>query len=274
MPTRPTEHLRPLRPEATPAAASPPASPAAGPVQPFDARKEQVPSDFDQVARSYDLLTALNPGYRKHLRWSAERLAGRRGATGTALPPGAHVLDVCCGTGLSTMALARALPGARIDAVDASAGMLAVARRRRHHSGVRYVLGDAMRLGDVLAGPYDGALMAYGLRNMPDPDAALAGLRALLAPGARAVFHEYALDGSLRSRAVWEAVTRAVVIPAGVLATGTAGLWTYLRESVLRFDTASALAARLERAGFTDVQVLPTDGWQRGIVHSFVATNR
>lgn len=231
--------------------------------QAFDERKARVPEDFDRVASSYDLLTGLNPGYRKHLRWSAERLG---------LPPGSRVLDLCCGTGLSTDALVRAIPHASIDAVDASEGMLDIARRRRARPGVRYVRGDAMRLHDAgITGPYDGVLMAYGIRNMPDPDEALAGVRAVLASGGRACFHEYALDGSVRSRLVWEAVTRSIIIPAGLLAAGTADIWRYLRESVLRFDSAAGFERRLRQAGFTDVQVLPMDGWQRGIVHSFVA---
>jgi len=53
---------------------------------------------FDRIARRYDLLTRMNPGYVKHLRWSARLLC---------LPPGARILDLCCGTGLSTAALAR-----------------------------------------------------------------------------------------------------------------------------------------------------------------------
>ena len=229
----------------------------------FDAQKATVPDDFDRVAGSYDLLTSLNPGYRKHLRWSAERLA---------LAPGSRVLDLCCGTGLSTVALVGAVPSGSIDALDASRGMIQIARRRRARRGVRYVLGDAMRLGEVgITGPYDGVLMAYGIRNMPDADAALAGVLDVLAPGGAVCFHEYALDGTWRSRAMWEAVTAAIVIPSGLVASGTAEIWRYLRESVRRFDTKAAFEERLRRAGFIDVRTLPMDGWQRGIVHSFLA---
>ena len=81
-----------------------------------------VPGAFDHAARRYDLLTALNPGYRRHLAWSARRLG---------LEPGSRMLDLCCGTGLSTEALVASIPGAEVVALDASAGMLAVARRKR-----------------------------------------------------------------------------------------------------------------------------------------------
>ena len=79
--------------------------------------RTDVPDAFNQVAGRYDLLTGLNPGYRKHLRWSAGRLG---------LDAGSRILDLCCGTGLSTEALALEVPNAKIVGLDASAGMLAI----------------------------------------------------------------------------------------------------------------------------------------------------
>jgi ubiquinone/menaquinone biosynthesis methyltransferase len=230
---------------------------------PLHARKQAVPHEFDRVAGSYDLLTALNPGYKKHLRWSAERLE---------LRPGARVLDLCCGTGLSTLALVRACPTAKIDALDASEGMLAVARKKRQLRNVRLFHGDAMRLADAgLDGPYDAVLMAYGIRNMPDVDLALRGVARVLAPGGRVCFHEYSVRDSARSRLVWNLVTGSIIIPAGLVASGTADIYRYLRESVLAFDGASAFEERLRRAGYVNVRTLAMDGWQAGIVHSFIA---
>jgi len=43
--------------------------------------KRDVPRHFDRVARGYDILSALNPGYSKHLRWSAQRLGVAPGKT-------------------------------------------------------------------------------------------------------------------------------------------------------------------------------------------------
>ncbi|MGM0578049.1 MAG: class I SAM-dependent methyltransferase [Myxococcota bacterium] len=225
-------------------------------------RKARVPSDFDVVARRYDLLTALNPGYRKHLRWSAERMA---------LAPGARVLDLCCGTGLSTAALVYACPDANIDALDASEGMLEVARRKGLGPRVRFIRGDAMDpMAAGIEGPYDGVLMAYGIRNMPDPDHVLDVIRDLLKPGGIACFHEYSVADSLRAQLVWRAVTRAIIIPAGLVASGTAEIYRYLRDSVLEFDGVRDFEARLRRAGFSRVRTEAMDGWQRGIVHSFL----
>jgi ubiquinone/menaquinone biosynthesis C-methylase UbiE len=226
--------------------------------------RQAVPGAFDErVARRYDLLCALNPGYGKHLAWSARRLA---------LPPRARVLDLCCGTGLSTAALVASYPDAEVTGLDASRAMLAVARRKRALAGVRLVAGDAMDPAAAgAAGPFDGVLMAYGIRNVPDPDLCLARVRELLHPGGAVCFHEYSVADSRAARAVWQAVSRGVIVPLGRAATGSGELFRYLRQSVLAFDGVRAFEDRLRRAGFAEVRSETMDGWQRGIVHSFLA---
>lgn len=235
-------------------------------MQPTSERKREVPGDFDGAAESYDVLTGLNPGYHRHLRMSAERLAlPRRGR-------GLRVLDLCCGTGLSTEALRTVYPEATIVGLDASAGMLAIARAKPLLRGVELVLGDATDPAAAgVRGPFDAVLMAYGIRNVPDPDRCLRNLRALLAPGAPICFHEYSVKDSLSARAVWDAVCVGIIIPSGAIAGSGTRLYRYLRRSVHAFDGVRAFEARLSRAGFTQVRTEPMDGWQRGVVHSFLA---
>jgi len=226
--------------------------------------KATVPSEFDKVARSYDLLSALNPGYSDHLRMSAARMG---------LPPGARILDLCCGTGLSTAALRAEYPDATITGMDASEGMLARAREKVELADVEWLLGDAMDPAEGGAmGPYDGIMMAYGIRNVPDPGLCLDRLRHLLAPGGTICLHEYSVSGSLGSRVVWNLVTLGIVIPLGLVFARTTKIFRYLRRSVLAFDSVKALEGRLVKAGFTEVRTQTMDGWQRGIVHSFLAT--
>ena len=229
------------------------------------AQKQAVPHEFDRVARRYDLLTGCNPGYKKHLRWSAERMQ-------LAQSPDTEILDLCCGTGLSTEALVKTYPRARIAGLDASAGMLAVAAKKPWARGLRFVCGDAMDpAASGLAGPFDGILMAYGIRNMPDPDLCLARLLQLLRPGGTICFHEYSVRDSLRSRVIWNAVALGIIIPAGLLTSPGSDIYRYLRASVNDFDGVAAFEVRLAHAGFTQTRSQTMDGWQSGIVHSFVA---
>ncbi|MGH3487964.1 MAG: FAD-dependent oxidoreductase [Actinopolymorphaceae bacterium] len=225
-----------------------------------------VPGEFDRAAPTYDRLVGANPGYHAHLGRSARRLG---------LPPGdgagLRLLDLGCGTGASTAALVAVAPAAVIVAVDASAGMLEQARGKRWPSTVTFAQARVDELEDSgVCGPFDGVLAAYVVRNLPDPDAALRDIRALLRPGASLAVHEYSVADSMLRRAIWRAVSSAVIVPAGRLHSGDPTLYRYLRRSVLDFDGARAFSARLRRAGFTGVRVEPMSGWQRGIVHTFV----
>nr|WP_238345701.1 FAD-dependent oxidoreductase [Actinopolymorpha cephalotaxi] len=235
-------------------------------------RPTQVVAGFDDAADTYDLLVGSNPGYHTHLRRSARRLVPLSG-DGSGL----RLLDLGCGTGASTAALLRVAPRARVVAVDGSAGMLAQARRKPWPAGVTFVHADA---GDLTAGlaavgehePFDGALAAYLLRNLDDPDALLREVFGLLRPGGTLAVHEYSVAGSPLSSAVWRAVSTSIIVPMGRAVSGHPALYEHLRHSVLHFDSVGELSARLRSAGYTRVRVAPMSGWQRGIVHTFLAS--
>ena len=225
--------------------------------------RERLANGFNRVADAYDLLVALNPGYRRHLALSARRLQ---------LAPDARILDLCCGTGQSTLALRAAYPHATLVGLDVAADMLQVARTRPELAGVTFLHGDATDpRGAGVDGEFDGILMAYGIRNVAARDTCLAALRELLAPGAPVCFHEYSVAASRWSRLVWRLVTTLIVTPLARVVAGDAGLFTYLQRSVLAFDSVPAFERRLQAAGFAAVRTLPMGGWQRGIVHSFLA---
>lgn len=227
------------------------------------AQKQRVPENFDEVAPTYDFLTTLNPGYHRHLRLSAERL----GAVGDA-----RILDLCCGTGASTEALVSVHPRARIEGLDASAGMLRAAKLKPVLRGISFLHGDATDpRAHGAAGTYEAILMAYGIRNVPDPDRCLSNLLALLSPGGTICFHEYSVADSRRATLLWDAVAWGIIIPGGVLTAPRSPIYRYLHRSVRHFDGVRAFEARLRRAGFVGVETLPMDGWQRGVLHTFRA---
>lgn len=228
-----------------------------------DIKKHEVTDHFDNVAGTYDLLQKLNPGYTRHLRMSADRLSA---------PPGGVLLDLCCGTGLSTTALRDTYPDARINGVDGSCGMLDVARERGIAGPIDFREADVMKLKpEDLPGPYDGILMAYGIRNMSDPDTVLANVLRLLKPGGTVCFHEYSVADSAWRRFVWNFVSLAVIIPLGSLTSPGEPLYRYLRRSVNEFDGVERFTRRLRESGFTNIRVEPMNGWAKGIVHSFLA---
>ncbi|MGV8849215.1 MAG: class I SAM-dependent methyltransferase [Propionibacteriaceae bacterium] len=226
---------------------------------------------FDRGASRYDLLVGLNPGYHQELRRAARALMERVGRR-----PGLRLIDLACGTGASTRALVGAAPpGSEVLGLDASHGMLEQAGRRSWPVGVRFehaIAGelDVDRLG---RGTHDGILTCYLFRNVPAPsrDAAIMEVYDLLAPGGWLVVQEYSVAGHRRSRFVWDAVCKAIIIPLGVLLDRNRDLYAYLWRSVVQFDSVSRFGDRLVAAGFTEVSHRTATGWQRGILHTFVA---
>ena len=254
-----TRAAAPVHHPAHTAAAHPGSAPPTTPDTPHgDAmpllRDADLAAVFDRAADHYDLLLAANPGHRTQLRRSARRLGLRTPGTGL------RVLDLGCGTGGSTAALAAVLPGADITAVDASAGMLRRAARRSWPRPVRFVHAPVERLAEAgVHGPFDAVFAAYLLRNTADPDAVLAHAHRLLAPHGRLAVHEYALSGRPAHRAVWSAVCGGLVLPVATL-LGDGPLYRHLWRSVATFDTAGQLGRRVRRAGFERVRVLPLPG--------------
>jgi ubiquinone/menaquinone biosynthesis C-methylase UbiE len=229
--------------------------------------REAVPAAFDVGASAYDRLVGANPGYHAHLRLSAQRM--RLPDDGRAL----RLLDAGCGTGASTAALLSAAPRAEIVAIDASGQMLAQARAKSWPSSTRFVHARVEDLaGAGVHGPVDGILAAYLIRNLADPDGQLRALRDLLRPGGTLAVHEYSVRDSARARLMWNAVSWSVIIPFGRAATGDATLYRYLRRSVADFDGAQRFRRRLREAGFTGVHSETMTGWQRDVVHTFLAT--
>ncbi|MGZ4582811.1 MAG: class I SAM-dependent methyltransferase [Mycobacterium sp.] len=221
---------------------------------------------FDAGAAAYDRLVGANPGYHAHLLLSARRMRiPNRGK-------GLRLLDTGCGTGASTAALLAVAPEAEIIAVDASRGMLDAARAKDWPESVRFVHSPIEQLAEHgIAGPFDGILAAYLIRNVADRDDQLRKFRALLRPGGTLAVHEYSVRDSRAATRVWHAVCWGIIIPAGWWRTRDAALYRYLWRSVLAFDGAARFRQRLADAGFTSVHSETVPGWEANVVHTFLA---
>lgn len=225
-----------------------------------------VRSMFDRIAPRYDLVNRLLSG-GTDVRWR------RRAVDALGLPSGARVLDLCTGTAdLLVEALARDTAGRGVG-LDLSMAMLARAAtklsRERMDGRARLVSGDAQRL-PLGSGLFDGALVAFGIRNVGDPGAALSELRRVLRPGGRLVVLEFSTPRGLFG-ALFGAYSRHVLPRIGGWISGDRGAYAYLPASVARFATPAEFGTRLEAAGFADVRWNPLTG---GIAHVFEGTRR
>jgi trans-aconitate 2-methyltransferase len=152
-----------------------------------------------------------------------------------------RVLDAGCGSGRVTEALAERLPRGRVVALDASPAMLDQARRRLARFGgrVEYVEAD-LGLPLPIAGTVDAILSTATFHWVPDHDALFRNLAAVIRPGGRLV----AQCGGAGNIEGLRRVIRAV-------ADGF--------DPPRVFATPLATAARLEAAGFGQVEVWLSD---------------
>jgi demethylmenaquinone methyltransferase/2-methoxy-6-polyprenyl-1,4-benzoquinol methylase len=204
---------------------------------------------FDRIAGPYDLMNRLmTAGLDRH--WRA--LAARESGVGR----GADVLDACCGTGDLALELARLVGrNGHVTGLDFSAEMLRRAERksrREDAAEVRWVRGDATAM-PFDAGSFAAATIAFGLRNLPDPEEGLHELARVVRPGGRVVCLEITRPehGALKGfYSLW--------FDHGIPALGKVfdrrGAYSYLPASVRRFPTPELLGEAFYRAGMARVR--------------------
>lgn len=144
------------------------ASPSSSPIQTY------APSPFDAHAANYAASWGQDP-VAAHMRRVVYACAE------SAFPAGSRVLDAGCGAGIDAAWLLGR--GHRVVAIDASAGMVAAARARAPGADVHQrPVEEAAAL--AAEGPFDGALLNFGVLNCVSLPAAAAALAAALRPGA------------------------------------------------------------------------------------------
>ena len=114
---------------------------------------------------------------------------GRRTIARLALPQGARVLDVCCGSGASALPAAEAVgPGGSVSGVDLAGNLLELARAKAKQRGltnIQFETGDMTNL-HFDTGSFDVVVCVFGIFFVPDMGAALRELTRVVRSGGRA----------------------------------------------------------------------------------------
>jgi demethylmenaquinone methyltransferase/2-methoxy-6-polyprenyl-1,4-benzoquinol methylase len=223
---------------------------------PRGAAKEQaVRTMFDAIAPRYDLMNRLMT-FRLDVGWR------RRTVQRLALPTGARVLDVACGTGDLCRDLVRA--GYRPVGVDFSHGMLAAAR-----TGAPLVNADALRL-PVADASVDGLTCGFALRNFVELAPMFGESARVLRPGGRIALLEVATPPNPLMR-FGHAIYFGQVVPRLGALLSDADAYRYLPDSVAYLPDTATLLAMIADAGFERVSRVELTG---GIAQLITATRR
>jgi demethylmenaquinone methyltransferase/2-methoxy-6-polyprenyl-1,4-benzoquinol methylase len=249
-------------------------------------KRRRVQEMFAAIAPSYDLNNRL------HSLWMDQRW--RKRAVGLAsLKRTDVVVDVACGTGDLTLAFVRGLirasggkehsgGGGSIPAeklppcaigIDFTFEMLPLARSKANpvhflsaddqsfwdgwRKPIEWINGDAqaLPLPDQSA---DVVSIAFGIRNVADPAAAIREFRRILRPGGRLVILEFSLPTNPILRGFYNFYFRKILPRTATLISGDkTGAYRYLPESVNTFIGRQEMIAMLSEAGFAEIEQHP-----------------
>lgn len=214
-------------------------------------KKEKIQAMFDGIAPSYDKLNhvmSLNVDklWRKH--------ALREIVDGSPQ----QILDVACGTGDSTIAIAAAAgSGSRVIGADISEGMMALVMEKAAHEGVH----DRIRLqvadGENLPyeeGTFHRVTCAFGIRNFEHKEKGLLEFYRVLKPGGKVVILELSVPRNKTVRWFYDLYFMHILPWIGGLISGNRAAYEYLPASVHAFPSPQVFCTMLADAGFSRVR--------------------
>ncbi|NGP43704.1 demethylmenaquinone methyltransferase [Bacillaceae bacterium SIJ1] len=146
-------------------------------------KEEKVHGVFEKISSQYDRMNSVI-SFNKHKSWRKYTMKQMN------VHEGAKALDVCCGTGDWTFALAeQAGAEGAVYGLDFSGNMLQVAKEKEplpNQAPITWVQGNAMEL-PFEDHTFDYVTIGFGLRNVPDYKAALAEMARVAKPGGKVV---------------------------------------------------------------------------------------
>jgi demethylmenaquinone methyltransferase/2-methoxy-6-polyprenyl-1,4-benzoquinol methylase len=129
-------------------------------------------------------------------------------------------------------------------------------RRRGLADRVQLVRADATRV-PLSSGSTDAVTIAFGIRNVEDPEAACREMLRVLVPGGRLAILEFAVPSSPLVRSVYMTYFKHVLPRLGRLISRHDTVHDYLLASVGAFAMPAEFASLLRGAGFVDVSIRP-----------------
>ena len=215
---------------------------------PGEQRAAQVNRLFATIATRYDLINDIQ-SLGAHRRWK------QRVANLANVKPGDRALDLCCGTGDISFALAKS--GAQVSGLDFSEAMLAVANQRNPQSAIRnpqFIQGDAQKT--LFANDtFDAVTVGFGLRNLASWEAGLDEMVRVAKPGARLIVLDFGKPDNALWRAIYFTYLKLLVPFLGLLVCGKPSAYAYIIASLRDYPAQRGVEERMKKLGLVNVRV-------------------
>jgi len=211
-------------------------------------RAEYVQDTFNAIAGKYDVMNKLMSfGLDKSWRKKVVRVARAK--------PGMKMLDVCCGTGMLSLELARAVsPTGKVTGLDFSEKMLGAARKNLKDDPagglIEFVYGDALKM-PFAENCFEGATIGWGLRNLPDLRQGLLEMKRVVKPGSMVVSIDMGKPSvPVYKQIYWLYFKKLVPFLGQVFAAGRSE-YQYLYRSASEFVSQVELTEIFQECGYT-----------------------
>lgn len=208
---------------------------------------------FDSIAGDYDSLNHI-------LSLDVDKIWRKKALKQIVdAPAPALVLDLACGTGDFSIAIAKALSSAtkgHVTGVDLSEGMLAVMREKVGKAGLTEMISIEEGDGENLRFPdntFDRVTIAFGIRNFEDRPKGLREMLRVLKPGGRLVILELSRPENKIIRWFYDLYFLHILPKIGGKVSGDKAAYAYLPASVAAFPGKKAFMATMREAGFRAV---------------------
>ena len=219
-------------------------------------KEKKVHKVFENISQNYDKMNSVI-SFQQHIIW--------RKATMKLMDvkKGSKALDICCGTGDWSIALAEATgPDGHVTGLDFSENMLKVGEEKvksLNLQNVELIHGNAMEL-PFEDNSFDYVTIGFGLRNVPDYLRVLQEMHRVLKPGGMAVCLETSQPTMPGFRQAYYFYFKHIMPLFGKLFAKSYEEYSWLQESARDFPGMKELAGLFKQAGFVNVAYKPHTG--------------
>ena len=213
--------------------------------------KKNIGSLFDRIARSYDHINHL-------LSLHTDRLWRHRAVS--RLSAADSVLDVAIGTGDLAIELVRSRKAQKVQGIDLSEQMMAVAAQKVAARGwsdrIRFDLGSALDM-PYADNSFDAVTCGFGVRNFSDLDKGLKEMFRVLRKDVEVLILEFSYPEQRIVRRLYDFYFSRMMPFIGKTVSRDKTAYSYFRNSVKGFIWGETLCDRLRQAGFKNVTFTP-----------------